>query len=633
MTNTNPKLIISTRVQNYWYRQGAIKYFFVLLLLGFGFRIVTINQITIEQPDTSTITIQEKARIQADKSNIGKTKSRRGDILDRNGDILASSRILKRVNLDPTQVQAVFIPKLAEALMMPEGELRAAIENKLSKTRGRRELIIKKNLRLTSPILENLAELSKIKLKVCTIKQKKISTSLIDQALEMVNLKENKPVYVSYNSCKKRRINGVALQAETQRYYPKSASLAPLLGRVNHKKQGVSGIEGEFNYVLSGQDGLTKLSYEKASKGSYFNPVVVNPLKHGQDIKLTIDANIQFHAYSAIKKSVEFHNANSGSAIILAPSGEILAMVNYPADDPNDKTIYNTEHYRNRVLSDKVEPGSTMKPFTMLLALERNQITATDDELIDVTKRTGHIEPDGKYKHMTVKKILQKSHNLGTVNVSERLDKEDMYSTWNKLGFGQPLGLLPSIENSGSLRHFDSWGLADKRSLSFGHGPMETNLAQLARAYLVFANEGTLPPLKLIKGVNINENPTPVFSKDTTHKIANLLDAVVSWKGSGYRARIKGYDIAGKTGTAEMVVNGQYNKKGAKRTFFTGFVPVKKPKYIMAVRLDYPKKCYTYWDPNKRNKCEGSNSAAMVFKDAMENILTTDQSIKLLAKN
>ena len=633
MTNKSPKSITSTRVQNYWYRQGAIKYFFVLFLLGFGFRIITINQIAIEQPDASTITIQEKARIQADKSNINKTKSRRGDILDRNGDILASSRILKRVNLDPTQVQTVFIPKLAEALMMPEGELRAAIEKKLSKKRGRRELIIKKNLRLTNPILGNLAKLKKIKLKVCTIKQKEMSISLLDQALEIVSLKEHKPVYVSYNDCKNRRINGVALQEETQRYYPKSASLAPLLGRVDHKKQGVSGVEGEFNYVLSGQDGLTKLSYEKTPKESYFNPVVVNPLKHGQDIKLTIDANIQFHAYSAIKKSVEFHNANSGSAIILAPNGEILAMVNYPADDPNDKTIYNTEHYRNRVLSDKVEPGSTMKPFTMLLALERNQITATDDELIDVTKRIGHIKPDGKYKHMTVKKILQKSHNLGTVNVSERLDKEDMYSTWNKLGFGQPLGLIPSIENSGSLRHFDSWGLADKRALSFGHGPMETNLAQLARAYLVFANEGTLPPLKLIKGVNINENPAQIFSKDATHKIANLLDAVVSWKGSGYRARIKGYDIAGKTGTAEMVVDGQYNKKGAKRTFFTGFVPVKKPKYIMAVRLDYPKKCYTYWDPSKRNKCEGSNSAAMVFKDAMENILTTDQSIKLLAKN
>jgi len=626
MTNKYSKAITLSRVQNYWYRQGVIKYFFVLFLLGFGFRIVTINQL-----NAGPISLQEKASLQA--SGHFENKARRGDILDRNGNILASSRILKRVNLDPTQVQTAFIPKLAEALIMPEQELRDAIDKKLSKQAGRKNLVIKKNLPLTDPILENIAKLKKIKLKICADKQIENKVSLLDKALISAQLKESKITYKTIKVCKNRRISGVRLQADTQRYYPKSASLAPLLGRVNHDKQGVSGIEGEFETILAGEAGVTELSLDQDFQGSYFNPLIVNQIEHGQNIALTIDSNIQFHAYAAIKKSVNKHQADSGSAIILAPNGEILAMVNYPADDPNDKTTYNAEHYRNRVLSDKVEPGSTMKPFTMLLALDRNKITATDDELIDVTKRIGHIRPDGKYKQMTVKKILQKSHNLGTVNVSERLAKEDMYSTWNKLGFGHPLGLIPSIENSGSLRHFNSWGLADKRALSFGHGPMETNLAQLARAYLVFANKGAIPPLKLIKGVNINEESTQIFSKDATHKIANLLDAVVSWKGSGYRARIKGYDIAGKTGTAEMVVNGQYNKKGAKRTFFTGFTPVKNPKYIMAVRLDYPKKCYTYYDPSIRNKCEGSNSAAMVFKDAMENILTTDQSIKLLAKN
>ena len=631
MTSKHPKSITLSRVQNYWYRQGAVKYFFVLFLLGFGLRIVTINQL-----NAGPISLQEKARIQADNSNKVRTKARRGDILDRNGDILASSLILKRVNLDPTQVQTPFIPKLAEALLMPESELRAAIEKKLSKVMGRKELIIKKNLKLTSPILENLKNLATIKLKICTTRQKKISTSLLDQALEMASLKDNKPIYVPYNDCKNRRINGVALQTDMQRYYPKSASLAPLLGRVNHDKQGVSGIEAEFDHALAGQSGLTQLTYEKKSQGSYFNPVVINPLRHGQDIKLTIDANIQFHAYSAIKKSVEFHDANSGSAIILAPNGEILAMANYPADDPNDKTIYNVTGNRNRVLLDKMDPGSTMKPFTMLLALDKNKITATEDELIDVSRSIGHVKTNKDVRRhgdaITVKKILEKSHNLGTVNVSERLDKEDVYNTWDKLGFGHPLGLIPSIENSGSLRHFDSWGLADKRSLSYGYGPMEANLAQLARAYLVFANDGAIPPLKLIKDVNIDENMTSIFSKESTRKIANILDSVASWDGSGYRARIKGYDVAGKTGTAEKIINGKYNKKGINRTFFTGFTPVKNPKYIMAVMLDYPKKCYNYYYPDKLNKCGGGNSAAMTFKDAMENILTTDQSIKLLAK-
>jgi len=608
-------------VQNYWYRQGFIKYFFILFLIVFGYRIVTINQL-----HAGDISIQEKGNKQADDKV--RNQARRGDILDRNGNVLASNLILKKVNLDPTQVQPEFIPKLAEALEIPEKELRSAIAKKLNRKAGRKHLIIRKNLELTSPILENLNDLKKIKLEVCTTKQKKVKLGLLDRALVIANLKKDDPTYVFYTNCKTRRINGVELEEDTRRYYPKSASLAPLLGRINHDKQGASGIEREFEHILAGQNGILQLNFDQESQGSYFNPVMTKKVKHGENIELTIDSNIQYHAYAAIKKSVTYHNADSGSAIILAPNGEILAMVNYPADDPNEKSTYNAENYRNRVLSDKVEPGSTMKPFTMLLALDQGKIRATEDELIDVTKRIGHIKPDGKYKQMTIKKILQKSHNLGTINVSERLNKEDMYNTWKKLGFGRPLGLIPSIENSGSLRHFDSWGLADKRTLSFGHGPMETNLAQLARAYLVFANEGSIPPLKLLKNAILFDEKTQVFSKEATHRIAELLDAVVTWKGSGYRARIKGYDVAGKTGTAEMVINGSYNKKGAKRTFFTGFVPVEKPKYIMAVRLDHPKRCYNYYNSNNRGKCEGSNSAAMTFRKAMENILSSDQSIK-----
>ena len=608
-------------MQNYWYRQGFIKYFFILFLIVFGYRIVTINQL-----HAGDISIQEKGNKQADDKV--RNKARRGDILDRNGNVLASNLILKKVNLDPTQVQPEFIPKLAEALEMSEKELRSSITKKLKGKTGRKYLIIRKNLELTSAVLKNLKDLEKVKLKICTTKQKKIKLSLFDRALVMINIKKNEPIYISSTDCKKRKINGVALEEDTRRYYPKSASLAPLLGRINHDKQGAFGIEREFEHILAGQNGILQLNFDQESQGSYFNPVMTKKVKHGKNIELTIDSNIQYHAYAAIKKSVNYHDADSGSAIILAPNGEILAMVNYPADDPNDKSIYNAENYRNRVLSDIVEPGSTMKPFTMLLALDQNKITATEDECFDVTKRMKYVKREGDYTCMTVKKILQKSHNQGTVIVSEKLTKEDTYNTWRKLGFGRPLGLIPNIENSGSLRHFNTWGLADKRTLSFGYGPMNANLAQLARAYLVFANEGSIPPLKLLKDASTFDKTIQVFSKDTTHKIANLLDSVVTWKGTGYRARIKGYDVAGKTGTAEMVVNGSYNKKGAKRTFFTGFVPVKQPRYIMAIRLDHPKKCYNYYHPDVRNKCGGSNSAAITFRVAMENILSNDQSIK-----
>ncbi|SMN00616.1 Cell division protein FtsI [Peptidoglycan synthetase] [uncultured Candidatus Thioglobus sp.] len=607
------------RTQNYSRRQNLIKIFFIMLLLAFGYRIITVHHL-----EANGLSLQEKGSKQANFKYT--TKAHRGDILDRNNKVLASNLILKKVNLDPTQVQKEFIPKLAQALMMAEQELQAVIKKKLSKHAGRKHLIIRKNLRFSDPILSNIKKLKTVKLSVCTIVNTKIDW--IEKALIFVKLKTVEP---THKKCRKAKIAGVVLQTDTHRYYPKSASLAPLIGFIGYNKKGVSGIEGEFESVLAGQNGTTLLNFNQDSQGSYFNPQTLKTLKHGENIKLTIDANIQFHAYTAIKKSVEKHQADSGSAIILNLKGEILAMANYPAVDPNSTSKYNAKNYRNRILKDAVEPGSTMKPFTMLLALERKKITANDDELIDVTKRVGHIKPDGKYTQMTVKKILQKSHNLGTVKVAERLEKEDMYNTWRKLGFGRSLGLIAN-ENTGLLRHYNTWAPSDKRTLSFGHGPMQTNLAQLARAYLVFANEGAIPPLKLIQGVNTYEQTVQVFGKNTTKKIADLLNAVVSLKGSGYRARIKGYNVAGKTGTAEIVTNGRYNKKGQKRTFFTGFVPVKNPKYIMAVSLDYPKNCHSYYKPTQKISCEGSNSAAIVFKEAMQNILTADQSIKLLTR-
>ena len=312
---------------------------------------------------------------------------------------------------------------------------------------------------------------------------------------------------------------------------------------------------------------------------------------------------------------------------MLSPNGEILALANYPSTNPNNIESYNPDDYRNRVFSDKTEPGSTMKPFTMLLALDKGIITATDDELIDVTKRVANIKPDDKFFQMTIQRILEKSHNLGTVMVAENIENEDFYNAWEKLGFGRSLGVMPGTENQGELKHYSSWRDSDRRSLSFGHGPMTTNLAQLARAYLVFANEGAIPSLKLIKSENNNESLEQVFSAESTKRISEILDSVASDNGSGYRAVIDGYSIAGKTGTAEMVIDGQYSKDGAKRTYFVGYSPAEKPKYIMAVRLDYPKKCFVSWDPTLRNRCEGSNSAAMAFQKAMKRILINDSEM------
>ena len=608
-----------TRVQNYLNRQALVKYSFILIIVVFVYQAINIHSKKI-----SGTSLQNKASTKAEQTLT--ENAVRGNILDRNGNILAIDLIQNKINLDPMIIQDEYMPLLAEALLIPIEELRRIIEEK--RTNQRKEYIAKENLVVTDPILENISELKKRLIRVCNTQLITPSINLFEKAKLLAGIDVTLKEKIERVKCGKQAVSGVAIQSSGFRYYPKTKSTAPLLGRTNNNNIGAFGIEAEFDRYLAGVNGLKIMKDNKSNSNIYHQAETLQELKNGEDVKLTIDADIQFHVYNAIKESAEFHEADSASAIVLSPNGEILALANYPSANPNDHKSFDAEEYRNRVLADKIEPGSTMKPFTMLLALDKGVITATEDELIDVTEQIGNHRPDEKYTEITVKLILEKSHNLGTINISERLENEDFYNTWKKLGFGESLGLMPSIENPGILRHFDTWGLADKRSLSFGHGPMNMNLAQLARAYLVFANDGALPALKLIKDGNIDTKKQQVFSPESTKRIAEILDSVASMKGSGYRAIIDGYDVAGKTGTAEMVIDGEYSKEGQKRTYFVGFSPVINPKYIIAVRLDYPKKCFVYWDPTLRNRCEGSNSAAMAFKVAMERILVNDLEIQ-----
>ncbi len=608
-----------TRVQNYWNRQALVKYSFIVIIVVFVYQAIDIHS---KQVDGASL--QNKASSKAEKTLT--ENAVRGNILDRNGNILAIDLIQKRVNLDPMIIQDEYIPLLAEALLMPIAELRRTIEDK--RINERKEYIVKENLVVTDPVLENISELKKRRIRVCNTQLITPSINLFEKAKLLTGIDIALKEKVERVKCGKQAISGVAVQSSRFRYYPKTESIAPLLGRTNNNHIGVFGIEAEFDRYLAGKDGFKIMKDNKSNSNVYHQAETLQELKNGEDVKLTIDADIQFHVYNAIKESAEFHEADSASAIVLSPNGEILALANYPSANPNNRESFDAEEYRNRVLADKIEPGSTMKPFTILLALDKGVITATEDELIDVTKRIGNHRPDEKYTEMSVKLILEKSHNLGTIHISERLENEDFYNAWKRLGFGESLGLMPSIENSGELNHFSKWGLSDKRSLSFGHGPMTTNLAQLARAYLVFANDGALPELKLIKDGYIDAQMKQVFSPESTKRITEILDSVASMKGSGYRAIIDGYDVAGKTGTAEMVIDGKYSKEGEKRTYFVGFSPVINPKYIIAVRLDYPKKCFVYYDPTLRNRCEGSNSAAMAFKVAMERILVNDLEIQ-----
>ena len=606
------------RVQGYRNRQSLVKICFIAIVIIFIYRAFSVTDIK-----ANDIPLKAKASKNSEFSLV--EKSIRGNILDRNNNLLAINLIHKKINLDPMIIQEEYIDLLADALEMPRMDFREQIiEKKINK---RKYFIVKEKLKVNDPILKNIAELQKKRSKVCFKTSKNPTVTLIDKAKKIIGMKPTAKEMIEVNKCARQRIAGVAIESGGFRYYPKKDSIAPLIGKTNSENIGVFGIESEYDQYLAGINGVKRLADNKDNSNIYYDAEMIKKFKQGENLKLTIDSDIQFHVFNAIKEQAEFHEADSAAAIVLSPNGEILALANYPSTNPNNHQSYSADDYRNRVFSDKTEPGSTMKPFTMLLALDKGVITATDDELIDVKNRVGNIPPDKKYFEMTIQQILEKSHNLGTVMVAENIENEEFYDTWEKLGFGRSLGVMPGTENSGVLRHFSNWGLADKRSLSFGHGPMNTNLAQLARAYLVFANDGALPSLKLLKDENKNENITQVFTPESTQRISQILDSVASDNGSGYRAVIDGYSVAGKTGTAEMVIDGQYNKDGAKRTYFVGYSPADKPKYIMAVRLDYPKKCFVSWDPTMRNRCEGSNSASMAFKKAMERILINDPEV------
>lgn len=606
------------RVQGYRNRQALVKICFILIVLIFTYRAFSVSEI-----QANDISLKTKASKNSEFALV--EKSMRGNILDRNNNLLAINLIHKKINLDPMIIQDEYIDLLAEALEIPFQDFREQIANK--KANKRKYFIVKDKLKVNDPILKKISELKKMRSKVCFKEVRVPSLTLVDKAKKVIGMKPTIKESIEVNECSRQKIAGVAIESSGFRYYPKKDSIAPLIGKINSKNIGVFGIEAEYDRYLAGVNGIKRIADNKNNSNIYYDAETIKQFEDGENLTLTIDSDIQFHVFNAIKEQAEFHEADSAAAIVLSPNGEILALANYPSTNPNNLESYSADDYRNRVFSDKTEPGSTMKPFTMLLALDKGIISATDDELIDVTKRVANIKPDNKFFQMTIQRILEKSHNLGTVMVAENIENEDFYNTWEKLGFGKSLGVMPGAENQGELRHYSSWRDSDKRSLSFGHGPMTTNLAQLARAYLVFANEGSIPSLKLIKTENYNNSLEQVFTPESTKRISEILDSVASDNGSGYRAVIDGYSIAGKTGTAEMVIDGKYSKDGAKRTYFVGYSPADKPKYIMAVRLDHPKKCFVSWDPTLRNRCEGSNSASMAFQKAMQRILINDSEI------
>lgn len=407
------------------------------------------------------------------------------------------------------------------------------------------------------------------------------------------------------------KITGIVLEKNYKRFYPGRESAAHIIGRMNIDGKGSEGLEKQFDNLLSGEQGYKKVLVD-GKKRIVDDLKDIKLAKDGSDIKITIDRRLQHQTYQALMSQVEKHDADSGSAVLIdAKSGEILAMSNYPSYNPN-ASVKNFEFMKNRVLVDVFEPGSTMKPFAISAALElkkldHNEIIPTPGGFIEVSGKK--IRDDHPHDSYSVREVIKYSSNVGASKIGYRVEPEKLWSFYDKLGFGKKVNVNLPGETSGFLRAYNRWMESDHYRINYGYS-INVNVLQLAQAYTVFANSGSIIKPKLIIDNNTATKSEKVFSDKTANLILGDLVSVVHEKGgTGNVIKIPGYVIAGKTGTAHKYVNGSYDR--GYYSSFVGLAPAKDPKFIMAVVIDNPKAISHY----------GGAVAGPVFKTVIKDAL------------
>ncbi|MBW7859791.1 MAG: penicillin-binding protein 2 [Rhodocyclaceae bacterium] len=380
---------------------------------------------------------------------------------------------------------------------------------------------------------------------------------------------------------------GIHQHQEYRRYYPGGEVMAHVVGFTGVEDSGQEGIELAFDAELKGRPGSRRVIRDR--RGQIIEDVEsIRPPRDGKDIVLAMDNRIQFLAYSALRQAMQQHSAKAGGVVVLdARTGEVLALVNAPTFNPNNRTGLSGAQLRNRVLTDVFEPGSTIKPFIGALALERGKVrpdTTIDTESGRMTIGRATISDVRRYGVLTVSQVIEKSSNVGTVKMAMNFAPEEMWSLFDELGFGTQLDLGFPGEAAGRLRPAKSWRPIEQATMAYGHG-MSSTLTQLARAYLVFARDGELLPLSLTR-VESAPAGSRVFSVETARMMRAMLENAAGPHGTAPKARIEGYRVAGKTGTAHKLEGGKYVSKYV--SSFVGFAPVSDPRLIVAVMIDEP---------------------------------------------
>jgi len=552
-----------TRKKKVYLSYSSGRYLFVAIGISF-IAIALISRLAFLQ-----IIEPEYLTNQADKRSLRVTESvaPRGNIADRHGEELAISVPAFAIWVDPKEVKKHFAFSREEWLKSASVDAKTGLER------------YAKKYFYESKKWPALAEVLNIKIET-------IAKAIQKPNSRFAYLKRqvNKPV-VEY--IKQLKLFGISSQLESHRFYPTGEINANILGLTDLDAQGIEGIEKSYNDYLQGQTGKKRVRKDRL--GNVIDNIeVLKEKRLADNLQLTIDQRVQAVAYSELKRAIKINNATSGSVVVIdINNGEIYAMANYPSFNPNDRNQYQAYKLRNRAITDTFEPGSTVKPLVVASALIHHKTDV--DEVIDTSPgwmnlggrrvRDGH-----NYGKMNLAKILKKSSNMGVSKLALRLGAEDLGQTFADFGLGNDTGIGLIGESLGRLPLRHRWSDFELATMSFGYGITTTTL-QLAKAYAILGSGGVEYPTSIVK----NTMPVvgeQVIPKNIALEVVHMLEGVSEKGGTGTKAKVDGYRIAGKTGTSRKAEAGGYGDDYV--ALYAGLAPATRPRFAIAVMINEP---------------------------------------------
>jgi len=463
----------------------------------------------------------------------------RGLITDRNGEPLAISTPVTAISVNPQQIREQDIDRLSVAMNTPAAQLRA----RLKRYRNKSFMYLARQLPT-------------------------------EQAERILDL----------------GITGISGRREYKRFYPAGEVTAQLVGFTDINDSGQEGMELAYDTWLTGEPGAKKVVKDRA--GRTINDIsLIKSARSGENLRLSIDLRVQYAAYRALKAAVKKHNAKSGSVVVLdVTTGEVLAMANQPSFNPNDRSHVTIGATRNRAMTDIMEPGSTVKPFTILAALESGKFSS--DSIISTSP--GYLKVDYKtfvdpsnYGELKLEDVLSKSSQVGTTKVALALDPDSTRELFQRVGFGEVVGSGFPGETLGSLPAYRKWDPVTQATFAFGYGLSVSSL-QLARAYAVLANDGVRREISLV-ALDSEPESIRVIASGISQQVRHMLRAASGAKGTGKRAMIDGYSVGGKTGTLHKVKPGGGYDQSRYMSAFAGLSPIENPRLVTVVVIDEPR--------------------------------------------